>query len=106
MTPDVVLEIIRQIGEMLEPAALAAWNVYMAQIHVNAIQLMWGAIFSGVVVLAMIVGWCLDNYEGQIVYAFFGVIALVLAVILGTESYGRFANPAYYAIQSLLSIAK
>ena len=103
MTPDLVIGVIEKIGEMLEPAALAAWQVYLNQVHVQAVQFVWGAIILGALSIVALIATFADQDPMPF---FFFLLFMCVAILCAMGAYGRFANPAFYAIKMILMVAQ
>jgi hypothetical protein len=105
MDPNDIIQIVTEIGKMLEPGAKAAWEIAARQVHVNAVQLIWGAIAGGITTLVsvvMMISGAFDEYDDV-----WGLWSLPLLIGLGAlipcalGAYGRAANPDFYIISVL-----
>lgn len=108
MNPEDVIAVLKEIGTLLEPTAQAAWEIAMRQVHVEAIQLMWGAILAGVIALICTISIIVVNsehgYDDPIGQWFGVLLAVPTAFVCASGAYGRMVNPAYYVISWLLKL--
>jgi hypothetical protein len=120
MTPEDVLNILREIGSMLEPTAQRAWDIAMRQVIVEMIaSTVW---FSPSVVVLFLSArlisgglkrwkdstrsWVDDGSERIVAGGLLGITSCIFAVDSLVKVVSRLINPEWYVIQMLLSVVK
>ena len=107
MNPDEILSLLEHIGELLTPAATAAWEIALRQ----AIGLAIAYAFSTVVTL-IVISFCMWGVnrlwdDEAVALPIFGlVISFVAFLTCAVQAILRFANPPWYAIQLLGGLVK
>jgi hypothetical protein len=123
MTPetvDIVTSIIEQVADMLAPGAQAVWTIAMAQVKVLATQAAVRSVVFGIPTIILLLAALKNLYRGlgpgdyieRDGHFFNAFLAGIFAPITGVIAYfslesaiGYWLNPAYYAIQLLLTTA-
>lgn len=107
MNPDEILSLLERIGELLTPAATAAWEIATRQ----AIALAIANAFVAAVAL-IVMGFCIWGvkrlWDDEVVAVpIFGlIISFLFFLVCAIQAILRFANPPWYAIQLLGALVK
>jgi len=122
MTPEDVVSVVKQLGEMLEPGAQQLWQLAQRQVLVLVvITAVWTAI--GVIIASLCWRWnrqlakvdttddmSLTQEETRQVaqvFSMIGVVASSVGIIIGIQTLiGYIINPDYEALQILISLIK
>ena len=107
MNPDEILSLLEHIGELLTPAATAAWEIAVRQATGLAITHAFGAVV-GLIVIGLS-AWGLKKLgdDDLGVLPLLGLIAgVAIFLVCATQAILRFVNPPWYAIQLLGGLVK
>ena len=107
MNPDEILSLLEHIGELLTPAATAAWEIAVRQATGLAITYAFGAV-TGLVAMGFS-AWGVkklwDN-EAVLLPIFSFIAGSIVFVPCTIQAMLRFVNPPWYAIQLLDGLVK
>lgn len=107
MNPDEILSLLEHIGELLTPAAAAAWEIAVRQATGLAIAHAFGAV-TGLVAMGLGVWGVKKLWDNEAV--FFPILSFIAGsitfVVCAIQAILRFVNPPWYAIQLLGGLIK
>ena len=107
MNPDEILSLLERIGELLTPAAMAAWEIAVRQATALAITHAFGAVV-GLIALGLSIWGVKKLWDHEAV--FFPIVGLLAGsiafVACSIQAILRFANPPWYAIELLGGLVK